>query len=383
MLTIVIDTNVLLQCPPLEQLDWVSFDPDGVHVIIPLAVVGEIDAAKSSGTSRRAKKARAVASMIGAALDSECNGGTLGQKKGSWELGSGIVATDERLDLNIPDQRIIAEALQISHDTVNMVYLTGDNLARVRAKSVGLRVLPLPDTWLLAPEPDERDKRMRNMEQQLAALTKQSPRVVLGVMQDGHPIERLSAQFHYLRDPNKQELDTLVALVERTYPAAEGILEEAMNPVRQAMGYRREVPSATDFQIYRHSEYPAWLGRVRKQLSKLPGSWSLKARLTRLTIIVRNDGVTPADGFRFEYEVVGSSAQLLPQAALTEPFPSLSLPEPPKPPQVRYTNPMDKLAMIDPHLHRFEIRKKEGCIFWEHYFRRLPSPLHRTPTASR
>ena len=74
MLTVVIDTNVLLQCPPLANLDWASIDPEGVCIVIPVAVLSEIDNAKASGSTRRAKKARDISSMFNEALNAGKNG---------------------------------------------------------------------------------------------------------------------------------------------------------------------------------------------------------------------------------------------------------------------------------------------------------------------
>jgi predicted ribonuclease YlaK len=173
MLTVVIDTNVLLQCPPLATLDRVSIDPDGVCIVIPVAVLSEIDNAKASGSTRRAKKAREISSMFNDALNADKNG--LPLKPGSssrWEFGSGERAEHGELDTATADHRIVAEALALTRDNPNLVVLTGDTMARLLAQRVGLKVRPLPESWRLSAEADPRDKRIRDLEQRVNVLEK-------------------------------------------------------------------------------------------------------------------------------------------------------------------------------------------------------------------
>jgi hypothetical protein len=59
------DTNLLVQCHPLEQLDWSAWrDFDEVHLIISRPVQSEIDDHKNKGGERLARRARRASSLL-------------------------------------------------------------------------------------------------------------------------------------------------------------------------------------------------------------------------------------------------------------------------------------------------------------------------------
>src|SRR6188508_67432 len=59
------DTNVFLQCKPLEQVAWASFGSwDRIEVLLTRPVQTEIDSLKDKGNSRRAARARAMSTRI-------------------------------------------------------------------------------------------------------------------------------------------------------------------------------------------------------------------------------------------------------------------------------------------------------------------------------
>src|ERR1700676_2519604 len=59
------DTNVLVQCLPLKQLDWSAWrDFDEVHLIISRPVQSEIDNQKNKGGERLARRARKASSLL-------------------------------------------------------------------------------------------------------------------------------------------------------------------------------------------------------------------------------------------------------------------------------------------------------------------------------
>lgn len=59
------DTNLLIQCRPLEQLDWERWNEfDELHVVVSPPVQKEIDKRKNSGGDRLAKRGRKAASLL-------------------------------------------------------------------------------------------------------------------------------------------------------------------------------------------------------------------------------------------------------------------------------------------------------------------------------
>lgn len=340
MLTVVIDTNVLFQCLPLADLDWESIDPTGVRIVIPSAALKEIDSAKSSGSTRRAKRARDISTMFSSALDADQNG--LPLKPGSasrWEFGSGRLAAHEDLDPSMSDHRVIAETLDLARAEPEVLLITGDTLARVLAKRVGVNVRAVPESWLLPPETDSRDKRIRDLEQKMAALEKATPAMEVSAEQEGVPVQNAVFSFTFYKPPGDDEVDELLAKVRARHP-----LEQPINPdlailPKATLGMSRKIPTARDYEEYRDVAYPKWLARVRKYLKAVPNLWSLERRVTSLRLRLQNTGSVPADGLLFEYEIFGGGL-LLPddEEDRRNLLQVKKLPRPPKAPAIEEFN---------------------------------------------
>ena len=66
------DTNLFIQCKPLEELDWSEWkDFAEVHLRVCRTVTREIDDQKTRGNSRVAQRARATYQLFGQVLESE------------------------------------------------------------------------------------------------------------------------------------------------------------------------------------------------------------------------------------------------------------------------------------------------------------------------
>lgn len=335
MLTVVIDTNVLLQCLPLDQLDWSVLDGSGVRIVIPLTVMKEIDKAKSSSTPRLVKRARTVSAMFNEALKANLEG--LPLKEGSssrWEFGTSQVLAHDELDLSIPDHRIVAEALSIARSEEDVVFLTHDAMPRVLAHRIGLKTHSVPDAWLLPPETDTKDKRIRDLEVQVAELTKAVPELEVQFEIAAQTVSEVATTFEYFRPPTTEELAELMAVVRSRHPLREPIhpvTAQILRPLSDM--HLRRVPADKEYAEYRDARYPAWLQKMERRLSLIPQRLDVAARLIHLTIKLSNRGHVPADGLLFEYELFGGAALLPEDADDRKKLLALpSLPSPPSPP---------------------------------------------------
>lgn len=347
MLTVVIDTNVLLQCLPLGHLDWSTLDPSGVRIIIPVTVMAEIDKAKSSGTSRRANRARTVSSMFNEALSAELEG--LPLRPGSlsrWQFGTIARAEHSELDMGIPDHRILAEALAIAQSGQAVVFLTHDAMPRLLANRIGLRTRAVPDEWLLPPETDTKDKRIRELEVRMAELERAAPTLEARFEVSDVEVRDVTATFSYWRLPRPEEMAELMELVRERYPLMEKIDPNTADLKAPLFGVlHRKVPTDRDYEEYRDKKYPRWLKRAKRYLAGVPVLWDTDQRIKQIRVVLRNAGRFPADGLLFEYEVFGGT-RLLPadpdkrEKLLRVP----SLPTAPKAPIVKVTHPFDSIS---------------------------------------
>lgn len=346
MLTLVIDTNILLQCRPLADLNWLDLDPTGVRIVVPVTALGEIDQAKSSGNSRRAKKAREVSSMFSAALDVGAERTEIaGCQNCTWEFASGSTTWHESLDRDIKDHRMIAEALDLATWQEPVAFLTADILARLSAMRAGVRVIKLPPDWLLAPEPDARDKRLSALEVRIAAMEKVAPNVRVTVERNGVLIVgEVQGAFEYHEEPEEELLDDLIKLLEKRHPRAMTFSVDALPNSAAMLGVRRQLPTEDDFRTYRDKRYPQWLARSRKTLVRFAERCSRGGRLLKLSVVLNNVGAVPADGLIIKYSIHGG-AQLLPphEDDRKSVFELPVLLPPPQPPEVRLIYPLDDL----------------------------------------
>lgn len=344
MLTLVIDTNVLLQCHPIANLDWLALDKDGVRVVIPVSALAEIDRAKASGNTRRARKAREVSSMFSAALDVGAERTAIpGRQNCSWEFASGNRVWHDSLDRDLADHRLIAEALFLSSNEDSVAFMSDDTLARLSATRAGLRVIKVPSDWLLAPESDSRDKRLLELESRVAAMEKAAPSIGISVQRDGHRISSLSHEFEFLDRPSDQALDELVAILQRRHPCAASVGNSGLT--RSTFGMRLEVPTEEDFRAYRDVHYPRWLDKSRKALVAIAERMSRATRVVRLEMVIENTGTVPADGLFLVYHVHGGG-KILPdyEKDREEIFMLPALPRAPKPPEAQLIDSLARLT---------------------------------------
>jgi hypothetical protein len=345
MLTLLIDTNVLLQCRPVSDLNWLALDAEGVRVVIPVTALAEIDHAKASGNSRRAKKARDVSSMFAAALDAGAERTKIGGCENcTWEFGSGTTLWHESLDRDIKDHRIIAEALSLASSAESVAFLTADTQARLCAMRAGLRVYTPPQDWLLPPESDPRDKRLAALEARVTAMEKASPSIEVVVEGNGRAVSEIQETLEYYEEPDDQTLDELLEVLKQRHPCATPTVVDAPSHPAALLGMRRRVPTEEDFRAYREQHYPRWLERSRRTMFRFADLISRSGRVFKYAIVLENVGAVPADGLLLKYTIFGGGKLLPPdQEDRDRLFHVPDLPSAPRPPEVEITSSLGDL----------------------------------------
>jgi hypothetical protein len=142
----VLDTNILLQYQPFDQIPWEDvLGLPAVRLVIPLRVVEEIDAKKYGKQPDLGKRARnllpALARRVGpagapAALDDET----------TIEV---LVETGSRSRPGDADEEVLTTCLDLAQFSGKLVTLvTGDYGMTLRAQAYGLATASLPDNFL-------------------------------------------------------------------------------------------------------------------------------------------------------------------------------------------------------------------------------------------
>lgn len=143
-LPVVIDSNVLLQCLPLDQVDWQPVIKEKARVMVPLRVLEEIDAKKYGDNLRLRGVARSVLSWLEGVLPGDATGPQRLTDTATMEL---LLAERPRYRPSDADEEILEVCDDVRHFARSVTLLTADKGMRVRARSEGLAVLEIPEKW--------------------------------------------------------------------------------------------------------------------------------------------------------------------------------------------------------------------------------------------
>jgi len=141
---VVVDSNVLLQCQRLDNVNWRAELKGEARVMVPLRVIEEIDAKKYGDTKRLRSVARELLPWLDSLFPSGDPGPVRLRDDATIEL---VLAERPRFRPSDADE----EVLDVAHDVLRYAgeikVLTADTGMRVRARSEGLGVLFVPAGW--------------------------------------------------------------------------------------------------------------------------------------------------------------------------------------------------------------------------------------------
>lgn len=326
-----LDTNFFLQVKAAELLPWEELtDAARVELYLLDEVMGELDHHKSNGNSRAARRARGVFEKLDPLIDSEIDELVIRESgpKVVWLLApffDSERAKPASLDLSSSDGRIVEQAFALQQECGSVVFLTHDRLPRRMAKSVGLLCAKIPESWLLAPENDDRDKEIARLKDDLKAWSNRSPQVEVQLFRDEKQVDRISGSISRYRPLSDEFLDTAAEVIESRFPEESAGLPGQVTVTRQI-----------DLLAYQQARRE-WRKSVRERIDKLPAALNLDQGLFELTLAVSNMGGAPADGLTLEVFVEGTM-MLVNDKQKDKWFPPGARFTPPKPPELeRYS----------------------------------------------
>ena len=290
-----VDSNLFLQCRPPQDLDWDRLvGREEVTILVPSAVLAELDKHKSDGNSRRAQRARRALQFLDSLLEAPDDAVTVRTTPTKVMAQFAPEVSGDASASN--DDSILFEVADMTRTLGNKAVglVTHDTNLKVKAKRKGLRFFPVPDEWLLAPEPDERDKRVRQLEEEVALLKRQTP--IIEITLDGN-----------------QEIQLVVPSYEPLTPGTVGRLVEAMTaqfPMKTDFSptsserllsagdigmFRLRPPADWEIAKYQNEEYPKWERRLRGRLEQLHSSLRVRDATVNIRLLIANNGTVPGD----------------------------------------------------------------------------------------
>ncbi len=198
-----VDSNFFLQLKTPGELPWNDIGPrSNIILIVPRAVQREISQFKSNGNSRRSRRARKTATLLMKVAQSPDGMEVVRESgpRGALLLPAHRAANPcghPDLDLRIPDDQIIAEILDFRAERpgFEVALLTTDSDQVMTCRHFTIPYEVAPEEWFLPPEPDDRDKRMQQLERRVAQLEASEPKVAISWLDGaGNPIDALAME---------------------------------------------------------------------------------------------------------------------------------------------------------------------------------------------
>ena len=354
MLTLIADSNLFLECRPLEELPWDMLGAASVQIAVTRPVQTEIDRHKKNRSGRTYKKAIATFARFRSLITSGEAELIIREAQPRVTLVlmpvvRGDVAAFPALDPAHPDDAILLclTGLEAAFPGADIRLLTHDTGPMATAKSLGLAFLPIPDEWLLDPQDDEAARAVKRLEAENRKLRQQEPMMAGGCLtDDGSPLRRFETERHVHPPLGAGDIETLVARIAERFPPITDF-DRAGPPPRRILPKglpdfapppQLEPASSEDIDAYRNTTYPAWIERCRDYLTGLHRILNARCPLAPLHFQFHNQGTRPAQGVLITFEMQGGGLQLyMPpkKKDVQAPTPAI-LPPPPAAPRTRW-----------------------------------------------
>ena len=357
------DTNVFIQCKPLEQLDWSEWqDFSEIHLLVSRPVQREIDDQKNRGNSRVARRSRTTYQLFRKIIDGRqeyelIRGSTLvvklyleGPSRPSPEL-------DDSLDYSKPDDEIVGYLHKFRQDNqgADARLLTYDGGPMMTANSLGIPYVVVKDDWLLPPENNELERENARLKERITQLERAEPQFSIELVDDqGATLDRLELEHPVYNPLPNHIIESLMDRLTTRFPKATdfGSRESGprdRNPTIVDLVVPREVyvpAKEEEIDQYSNRDYPKWVRECREALSNLHEQLQIEAGEPEFTFAISNVGNRPGNSALVNIVTKGNLEiyveEYVPereQSHVVEPV----LPSPPTPPAGHWSSFRDEI----------------------------------------
>ncbi len=276
------DTNLFIQCRPLEELDWsIWAEFEEVHLVVCRPVQREIDNQKARGSDRIGKWARKIYSLFREIIINNDNYKTI------RETGPRVILLVEplwvpsrtltdRLGYLKTDDEIVGcvHAYKESHPGSDVRLLTHDSGPTASARMLSLPFAPIPDAWLLQPENNKAERTIQQLQTELERLNKTEPQFAISCLDyQENTIDSLKFEWPIYKPLTENELSAAMDCLKKRFPLTTDFGTREPNKyepetiANSLFGIKKFI-AASDEEIttYTETSYPAWIEKCRNIL---------------------------------------------------------------------------------------------------------------------
>ena len=285
-----IDSNVILECLPLEQLSWGDIDPTGpILILITPTVLKEVDSKKKDG--RLAVRARDFNRLM-APMTADGKPVVLMEGSPRVAIAAGRcrrIAWQRYDDLGPEDADacVIAEVLH-AHGIAEGQHriISQDTHLLITAQRHGIKTFRVPDGWLRPPEQHPKDAENAKLKQQLAEVKRSEPQFAIRFEAPQQPVV-----IYQVQPLSSNESAALIA----------DILEAHPKPVKNTGPFNQiNYDTGLDkrYAEYEDQAVPRFVQNFHTGLEVLYGQ-------VPITLVVENSGNIRADNVIIDVQVAG------------------------------------------------------------------------------
>ena len=286
------DTNLFIQCLPLERIDWAQWtDFDEVHLMVCRPVQREIDNQKNRGNDRVGQRARKTYQVFRNIAIGEDGYELIWEGSPRVELHLEALSRpspelEDRLDYGKLDDEIVGCCHEYSreHSPADVRLLTHDGGPMMTARSLGLPFEPIPEDWILPPENSPAERENARLREEVNRLRKVEPEFLIRCVTDqGQEVEKLEFECQVFEPLTEVDISELIQKLksrcpiskyfgpnERTRQGSSTTGSALERIVMQARAAEVFVPASTqEIATYRDQDYPGWISRCQRIFANL------------------------------------------------------------------------------------------------------------------
>ena len=305
-----VDSNLFIQCRPLEQIDWSPWDTfEEVRLIVSSPVLREIDYRKNKGNDRVGRRARATSAMFRKMLSK----GHKFVRNDAPRVALYIEShhryskdLEHRLNYEERDDQLIGVAYEFAqhNKSCEVRLLTHDTTPLYTANGLGLTADIIPDEWLLPPETTKKEKEMRALREENTRLKKAEPSFTIRCVDKSDlELKRYHSSHTWFEPLTDEQIDGLMQRLKDRFPRVTdfGSREPSERALKRTgwnslLGTTEIFTPATDKEIAKYTDetYPNWLNDCEHLLRNHHRALQLQTSVLGFSFLAENTGTRPA-----------------------------------------------------------------------------------------